>query len=72
MRNKARKAVSKAMTENSVEGLPDMNICPNTAFTIVRGLKMDSKDVVGAKCMKGITLKVVSMRMRGGVWKNHE
>ena len=42
MKNKANKAVSKAMREKADEALTDFQNCPNGMFRLVRGLKTDS------------------------------
>ena len=47
MKNKANKAVSKAMREMTEEALTEIQNCPYGMFTIVKGLKTDSKEVEG-------------------------
>ena len=41
-------------------------------FTLVRGLKTDSKEVEGGRCMKGSDRKLCfSEKERGRVWKDY-
>ena len=51
MKNKARKAVSKAMREKAEEALTELRNCQNGMFRLVKGLKTDSKEVEGGRCM---------------------
>ena len=51
MKNKANKAVSKAMREKAEEALNDFQNCPNWIFRPVKGQKTDSKDVKGGRCV---------------------
>ena len=53
MKNKASKAVSKAMREKAEEALTAIHNCPNGMFRLVKGLKTDSKEVEGGRCMRG-------------------
>ena len=52
MKNKAKKAVSKATRENSEEALTELQNCPHGKFSLVKGLKTNSKEV-GGRCMRG-------------------
>ena len=52
MKNKAKKAVSKAISEKAREELTELQNCPNGMFGFVRGLKIDSKEVEGGRCMR--------------------
>ena len=53
MKNKANKAVSKALIEKSDEALTELQYCPNGMFRLVKGLESDSKEVEGGRCMRG-------------------
>ena len=46
------KAVSKAMREKAEEVLTDLQNCSNGMFRPVKGLKTDSKEVEGGRCMR--------------------
>ena len=50
MKNKARKAASKAMREKVENELTELQSCPYGMFRLVKGLKIDSKEVEG-KCV---------------------
>ena len=43
MKNKAKKAVSKAMKEKAEEALTELKNFKNGVFRVVKGLKTDSK-----------------------------
>ena len=45
MKNKAKKAVSKAMREKTEEPRIELKNCPNGMFRLVKGLKTDSKNL---------------------------
>ena len=45
MKNKAKKAVSKAMREKAEEALTEIKHCSNRMFRVIKGLKTDSKEV---------------------------
>ena len=45
MKNKANKAVSKAMREKAEEVLTGLQNCPCGMFRLVKGLKTDRKEV---------------------------
>ena len=47
MKNKARKAASKAMREKVENELTELQGCPYGMFRLVKGLKIDSKEVEG-------------------------
>ena len=49
-----------------------MTKCPNGMFRLVKGLKTDSKDVEGGRCMRGSDGKLCfSEKERGNVWKDY-
>ena len=50
MKNKAKKAVSKAMREKAEELLTESKNCPNG---VVEGSKLENIEIDGAWCMKG-------------------
>ena len=52
LKNKAKKAVSKAMSEKVEEAFTELQNFPYGMFRLVRGLKSDSKEVEGGRCMK--------------------
>ena len=47
MMNKANNAVSKAMRYKVEQALTELQNCPNGMFSLVKGLKTDSKEVEG-------------------------
>ena len=47
MKNRTKKAVSKAMRKKAEEALTDLQYCPYGMFRPVKGLKTDSKEVDG-------------------------
>ena len=47
MKNKAKKAVSKAMRVKAEEELTELQRCPNGMLRVVKGLKTGSKEVEG-------------------------
>ena len=51
MKNKAKKAVSKAIREKADEAFAELKMCPNWMFRMVKGLKTDSMEVVGGRYM---------------------
>ena len=53
MKNKAKKAVSKRMREKTEEALTVLQNCPYWIFRLVKGLKTDSKEVEGGRCIRG-------------------
>ena len=53
MKNKAKKAASKAMREKAEEALTELQNYPNGMFRLVKGLKTDSKEVEGGRCVRG-------------------
>ena len=72
MKYKAGKAVSKAMSEKAEEALTELQNCPNGMFRLVIGLKTDSKEVEGGKCMRESDGKLCfSEKERGIVWKDY-
>ena len=72
MKNKAMKAVSKAMREKTDESLSELKNCPNWMFRLVIGLKTDSKKVDGGSCIRGCDEKLCLSEMeRGKAWQNN-
>ena len=72
MKNKANKAVSKAMREKAEEVLTEIQNCPNRMFGLVKGLKTDSKEVKSGRCMRGSDGKLCfSEKERHKVWKDY-
>ena len=72
MKNKAKKAVSKAMTEKAEEALTELQNCPYWMLRLVKGLETDSKEVEGGRCMRGSDGKLCfSEKERGKVWKDY-
>ena len=53
MKNKANKAVSKAMREKAEEALTELTNCPNVMIRLVKVPKTDSKEVEGGRCVRG-------------------
>ena len=53
MKNKVKKAVSRAMREKAEEALTGLNNYPNVMSRLVIGPKIDSKKVEGGWCMRG-------------------
>ena len=49
VKNKAKKAASKALREKADEAHTELKGCPNVMFRLVQGLKTDSKEV-GGRC----------------------
>ena len=66
------KAVSQAMREKAEEALTELQNCPKGMFRLVKGLKTDSIEVEGGRCMRGSDGKLCfSEKERIKVWKNH-
>ena len=53
MQKEAKKTVSKAMRDKAEEVLAVFKICPSGIFWLVKGLKIDCKEVEGGICMRG-------------------
>ena len=51
-KNKPKKAVSKAIREKAEEALTELQNCPYWMLRLVKGLKTDSKEVEGGRCMR--------------------
>ena len=50
----------------------ELPICPNWVFRLVNGLKTDSKEIEGKRCMRGSDGKLCfSEKERGKVWKEY-
>ena len=72
MKNKAKKAVSKAMREKAEEALTKLKKWPNGMLRLIKGLKTDSKEAEGGRCMRGSDGKLsLSEKERGKVWKDY-
>ena len=67
MKNKARKAVSKAMKEKAEEALTEFKNSPNGMFCLVKGLKTDSKEFEGGSDVR----MCFSEKERGKVWRDY-
>ena len=52
MKNKENIAVSKATREKAEEVLTEIQNCPNGMLRLVKGLRTDSKEVEGYRCMR--------------------
>ena len=52
MKNKAKKVVSKAIREKAEKAHTELKNCQNGMFRLVKGLKIDSKEVEGGRCMR--------------------
>ena len=64
-------SLSKAMREKAEEALTELQKCPNGMFRLVKGLKTDSKEVEGERCMRGSDGKLCFCeKERGKVWKD--
>ena len=53
MKNEAEKAVSRAMREKAEEALTELQNCQYWMPRLVKGLKTDSKEVEGGRCIRG-------------------
>ena len=72
MRNRAKRVVAKAMKEEAVQELKELDKSPNEVFKFVKSMKKDGKDVEGGRCMRGSDGRLsFSERDRGKVWKEH-
>ena len=72
MKNKASKAVSKAMREMAEEAITELHHCQYGMFRQVKGLKTDSKQVQGGRCVRGSDGKqCFSENERSKVWKDY-
>ena len=60
------------MREKAVEVLAELQYCPNGMFWLVEGLKTDSKEVEGGRCMRGSDGKLCFSDKEGGkVWRDY-
>ena len=60
------------MREKADEALTEIQNWPNGMFRLAKGLKTDSKDVDGGRCMRGSDGKLCfCVRERGTVWKDY-
>ena len=72
MKNKANEAVCKTMREKAEEALTELQNCPNGMLRLVKGLKTDSKEVEGGRCMRGSDGKLCfGEKERCNVWKDY-
>ena len=72
MKNKAKKAVSKPMREKVENELTELQSCPYGMLSLVKGLKIDSKEVEGERCMRGSDGKqCLGEKERGKAWKDY-
>ena len=72
MKNKVKKAVSKAMRENAEEELAESPNSQNGMLRLVKELKTDSEEVDGGRCMRESDGKLCfSEKERGKVWKDY-
>ena len=72
LKNKAKKAVSKAMREKGEEALTELQHCQYGMFRLVISLKIDSKEVEWGRCMRGSDGKLCfSEKIRNKVWKDY-
>ena len=72
MKNKAKKALSIAMREGGRGAYRINKKCPNGMFSLVKGMKTDSKEVEGGRCMRGSDRKLCfSEKKRGIVIKDY-
>ena len=72
MKNKAKKAVSKAMREKAEEVLTELQNCSYGMLRLVKGPKTDSKEDKGGRCMRGSDDKLhFSEEAKSGriIWK---
>ena len=54
------------------EVLTELENCLNGMFRLVKGLKTDSEEVEGGRCMRGSDGKLgFSVKERGKVWKDY-
>ena len=66
----AKKAVSMAMREKADEALTELDNSPYVIFMLLKGLKTDSKEIDGGRCMRGSDGKLCfSDNEKGQVWK---
>ena len=70
LKNKVNKSVSKAMREKAEEAVTQLQNFPYGMFSLVKGLKTDSNEVEGGRCMRGSDGKLCfNEKERGKVWK---
>ena len=71
MKSKPKKGVSKAVRVKAEEALTELHNYPYGMLRLVRGLKTDSKEGDGGRCMRGSDGKLCfSEKERGKVWKD--
>ena len=69
---KQGKQFQKAMREKVEEALTVLKNGPNGMFRLVEGLRTDSKEVEGGRCMIGIDGKLCfTENESGNVWKDY-
>ena len=62
------------MREKAEEALIELKNCPNRMFKLEKGLKTDSNEVEGGKCMRGSAGKLCfsekeKVKSRNIIWK---
>ena len=60
------------MRKKAEEALTELQNCPYEMLRLVKGLKIDSKEVEGGRCMRGSDGKLCFIEMKiGKVWKDY-
>ena len=60
------------MREKTDEALTELQNCSDGMFRLAKGLKADSKEGEGGRCIKGSDGKLCfSVKERGKVWKDY-
>ena len=60
------------MRDKAEEAFTELRHCQNEIFRLVKGLKTDSKEVEGGRCLRGSDGKLCLSEMeRGKVWKDY-
>ena len=75
MKNKAKKAVSKAIGEKAEKALTKLLNCQYEISSLVKGLETNSKEVGGGRCMRGSDGKLCFSEkesLEGLYGKDHE
>ena len=71
-KNKAKKAVSKAMREKVEEAFTELQNCPYGMLRIMKGQKTESKEVEGGRCERESDGKqCLGEKERGKAWKDY-
>ena len=69
LKKAAKKAVARAMKEEAVRKINVLGRNLNNVFRLVRKMKLESTDVVGGRCMRGILYP--NEKDRAELWKAH-